>query len=115
MNGVSTGAPKCATTFTIHAEAYRIAREGFEKHRDRCRPVDGESPLQFDYESAYDPLVTAMTDAAAAAVKARCTTVSELAEKLRIFMAEEMHNRQGAEELVGFLLADAVALAGGVA
>lgn len=108
-------APVSMTAFGIHAEAYRIAREGYEKHRELCRPADGSSPLQFDYESAYDPLVTAMIDAAGAAVKARCTTVSELAEKLRIFMAEEMHNGQSAEELVGFLLADAVALAGGAA
>jgi hypothetical protein len=103
------------TPFGIHAEAYRIAREAYEAHRQRCRPESADSPLQYAYESAYQPLVDAMSDASTKAVQTPAASFSEIAEKLRIFDREDMQDDTNAKEMIGCILADALRLAGGAA
>lgn len=101
------------TPFGIHAEAYRIAREAYETHRQRCRPERAEDSLQDAYESAYQPLVDAMSDASTKAIQTPAASLSEIAEKLRIFDREDMQDDTNAKEMIGCILADALRLSGG--
>lgn len=101
--------------FSIHAAAYWIARESYEKHRDQCQgPLAQDDPLQSDYDDAYTPLVDAMTDSGVNAVRCPVATSAELAQKIEIFAREEMDDYEGSKELIGLILADAKRI-GGVA
>jgi hypothetical protein len=103
------------TPFSIHAAAYRIARDAYEKHRDQCQaPLAQHDPLQRDYEDAYQPLVDAMTDSGVNAVRCPVSTSAELAQKIEIFAREEMEDYEGSKELIAIILADAKRI-GGVA
>lgn len=119
MNADSTRAPVGATTlttFSIHASAYRIARRAYELHRDECQaPLEDGDPLHMDYDDAYTPLVSAMTDTATSAVLCPAPTIRELATKIAIFHREDMQDMENAKELIAVILADAQRLAGGVA
>lgn len=109
-------APTTMTAFGIHAAAYRIARKAYELHRDECQaPLPEGDRLHMDYDDAYTPLVSAMTDTAASAVLCPVLTVGELATKIAIFHREDMQDMEGAKELIGVILADAKRLAGGAA
>lgn len=99
--------------FSIHAAAYWIARDAYEKHRDQCQsPLASDDPLQSDYDDAYTPLVEAMTDTGVNAVRVPVATSAELAQKIEIFAREEMDDYEGSKELIAIILADARRLGG---
>lgn len=120
MTGNSTRAPASATTlttkphtaFSVHAVAYKIAKRAFGEHRDLCRPVDADDPLNIAYESAYDPLVDALNGAAEKAINTPATSVHELWEKLVIFDAEDMHDLVEVKKVISILIADALRIGG---
>ena len=116
MKADTTSAPAGATPFTIHAAAYRIARQAYELHRDECQaPLLQGDPLHMDYEDAYTPLVSAMNDCATSAVLCAVRSIGELATKIAIFHREEMQDMENANDLLAIILADAERLAGGEA
>lgn len=100
--------------FGIHAAAYWAARGAYEKHRDDCRPVQDDDPLVFDYESAYEPLVSAMHAAAHKAVLTPAATTSEIFQKIEIMMTEDLHDdhRDTVRELIEALGRDAARIGG---
>src|SRR3546814_4676886 len=70
------------TAFSIHAVAYWAARQAYENHRVECQvPLSDDDPRQSDYDSAYTPLVSAMHDAAVAAVHTPAATAAERSEE----------------------------------
>lgn len=113
---IRTNAPAEPTAFGIHAAAYRIARKAYELHRDECQaPLADGDPLHMDYDDAYTPLVTAMTDSGTSAVVCPVQTIGELATKIAIFHREDMQDMENAKELIAVILGDAYRLAGGAA
>lgn len=80
------------TPFSIHAAAYWAAREAYEKHRDEFHEaIETSDPLTFDYEAAYEPLVTAMQKTAEAAAAVPATTAVELHAKIETILNESLH------------------------
>lgn len=101
--------------FSIHAAAYWAARGAYEKHRDQCQgPLDRDDPLQHDYDSAYAPLVSAMHQAAEAAVRTPAATTAEISAKIEIFLNEELHDqhRSAVRELMECVGRDAAQIGG---
>src|SRR3546814_12540154 len=103
------------TAFSIHAVAYWAARQAYENHRVECQvPLSDDDPRQSDYDSAYTPLVSAMHDAAVAAVHTPAATAAEMFKKIEILLNEELHHndRDSVGELIECLGRDAARIGG---
>ncbi|APZ97334.1 hypothetical protein BWQ93_01630 [Sphingopyxis sp. QXT-31] len=108
---MSAAAAKPHTAFSIHAVAYKIARQAFEQHRAICLP-DDDAPLMHDYESACAPLIEALLNTARKAIQTPAASVGEVWQKLTIFAAEDMQDLVDAKDVIAHITADALRLAG---
>lgn len=102
-----------ASPFATKLAAFNEARAAFQRHREAFEPSsDAPNDEQRAYESAYAPLVAAMTDAGTAAIECPATSILDLAGKLDLFSSEAMHEYEAAGDLIDYLVDDARKLAG---
>jgi len=102
-----------ASPFAMKLAAFREAKAAFARHKQACAPApDASDDAQRAYEASYAPLVSAMTDATMAVVQFPASSLDDLAEKIEIFRAEEMHEYEAAGDLIDYLVDDARMLTG---
>lgn len=104
-----------ASPFAMKLAAFREAKAAYARHNEACEPArHAPSAEQIAYEEAYMPLANAMAETALGVVKCPATSLNDLAEKIEIFRAEDMHKYEDAGDLIDFIVDDARRI-GGVA
>lgn len=102
-----------ASPFAMKLAAFREAKAAYERHKAGCEPPPGASADdQLAYEEAYTPLVSAMSDAGLAVVQCPALSLDDLADKIEVFRAEDMHEYEAAGDLIDYLVDDARMLTG---
>lgn len=102
-----------ASPFAMKLAAFREAKGAYERHKAACAPApDASDDEQRAYEASYAPLVSAMTDAGLAVVQCPASSLDDLAEKIEIFRAEDMHEYEAAGDLIDYLVDDTRLLTG---